>query len=97
MEDKDYLDFAILKTLEEKTIHGSMILRELKERLKENIPADKFVFSLDSLERKKFIISMDVPLMSGFNKAYRITREGKTEIEAKKNNFRDFLTFMGHK
>jgi len=92
---KDYLKYAILKILDERTMHGYKMTKELEKRLKWSPSPGSLYPILNELEEQKFIIGHDFIESHKFKKVYKITVSGKEELKRWRKKFREFITFMG--
>lgn len=94
---KGYLEFAVLKILENNPMHGYKMAKELEKRLKWKPSPGSLYPILASLEKEKLIIGHELVEYSKFKKIYKITKKGKEKLASWRKQFRDFITFMGFK
>ena len=92
---KGYLQYAILKVLEDKVMHGYKISKELEKRLKWKPSPGSLYPVLGSMEKEKMIVGMDMVEMGKYKKVYKITDKGLKHLKEFRKQFRDFITFMG--
>jgi len=94
---KGYLQYAILKILEDKVMHGYKITMELEKRIKWKPSPGSMYPVLSSMESEKLIVGMDLVEMGKYKKVYKITDKGLEHLKNFRKQFRDFITFMGFK
>lgn len=86
------LSMLLLQLLSEKDMYGYEIIETLERRSNNvfSMKAGTLYPLLHSLESKGFLKSYEAEVLGKVRKYYKITKQGKKELEHKKENWNEF-------